>query len=550
MKRFITITLSAALMAAGCNPLDTMIDSYTTQETLDTQYSSVIRVAYAQYGYLVDGLAELDGNIAAPKSDEAVATSTSASSRYFNNGSWSAYYNPDNRYENFYKGIRAANFYLEDYSNYKERLSFRRDTLAENNRQSWLRDIQNAEYLYAEAHVAKAYYYFELLKRYGDVPLYKSVPKDKTFLPRTDYQKVAEYAVDEIDGCLEDLAPNWSSYSDWSGRFDKGAAMALKSRILLYAASPLNTEGLSDAEKSALWQKAAMAAHDIIAWGKYSLSPEYKDVFTGNTSGNSEIIMSRKSTSSNALEKENYPIGTPGGNSGITPSGNLVDAYEYIGTPDPSNPYANRDKRFYATIVYNGAEWNGRTIDISNGGTDSYTATGASRTGYYLRKYLTDALDLANGQLAAHQWVHFRYGEILLNYAEAANEAWGPDETSYVTTGTSARMALNKIRQRAGLGDVDLSKYPGSNDKEKMRNAIKAERRVELAFEDHRFWDLMRWKDHSALNTAISGVIYSNGAYTPTVVENRVFEEHMLRYPIPFSEVSKSNGVLNQNPGW
>ena len=119
--------MAALSAAAGCSTLDTMVDSYTTQETLNTQYSSVLNVAYAQYGYLVDGFEELDGNIAAAKSDEAAATSSSAAVRYFNNGSWSPYYNPDNRYENFYKGIRAANFYLEDYANYEERLSFRRD---------------------------------------------------------------------------------------------------------------------------------------------------------------------------------------------------------------------------------------------------------------------------------------------------------------------------------------------------------------------------------------------------------------------------------------
>ncbi|MBO5194820.1 MAG: RagB/SusD family nutrient uptake outer membrane protein, partial [Bacteroidales bacterium] len=228
MKRFTTIILAAAV-AAGCTPLDTMVDSYTTQETLDTQYSSVLRVAYAQYGYMVDGLSEIDGNIAAAKSDDAVATSSAAESRYFNNGSWSAYYNPDNRYEAFYKGIRAANFFLEDYADYEERLTNNRDILSEDKREQWLKDIQNATYLYAEAHVLKAYYYFELLKRYGGVPLYTSVPADKTFLPRASYQDVAEYAVAEIDQCLDDLAPDWTKYTDWAGRFDKGAAMALKS---------------------------------------------------------------------------------------------------------------------------------------------------------------------------------------------------------------------------------------------------------------------------------------------------------------------------------
>lgn len=548
MKRFITI-IFVAVLTAGCNYLDTMVDSYTTQETLDTQYSSVLRVAYAQYGYMVDGFSELDGNIAAVKSDEAVATNSSASARYFNNGSWNAYYNPDNRYENFYRGIRAANFYLENYSNYEERLSFRRDTLSSSNRENWLRDIQNAKYLYAEAHVVKAYYYFELLKRYGGVPLHKEVPTDNTFVPRATFDEVVNYAVAEIDACLPNLAPDWSSYSDWAGRFDKGAAMALKSRILLYAASPLNTEGLSATDIQTKWEAAANAAHDVIKTARYSLANEYSSLFTGNTSGNPEIILSRRSTTSNGLEKENYPIATAGGNNSITPSGNLVDAYEYIGAPT-ADPYKNRDKRFYSTIVHNGADWNGRNIDISENGSDSYKAIGASRTGYFLKKYLTDALDLTKNQTAAHHWIHFRYAEILLNYAEAANEAWGPEEGAHVSTGITAMEALNRVRNRAGLANVDLSKYTGANNKERMRNAIKAERRVELAFEDHRFWDLLRWKDVDALKQNITGVTFNGVSYTKTMVESRVFEPHMLRYPIPYTEVSKSNGVISQNQGW
>ncbi|MBO5194353.1 MAG: RagB/SusD family nutrient uptake outer membrane protein, partial [Bacteroidales bacterium] len=305
-----------------------------------------------------------------------------------------------------------------------------------------------------------------------------------------------------------------------------------------------------EAEITDLWGKAAQAAHDIIEWNRYTLEDDYGKLFVGNTSSSPEIILSRRSTSSNGLEKKNYPIGTPGGNSGVTPSDNLVKAYEYIGAQDPDNPYANRDMRFYSTIVYNGARWNGRTIDISKDGTDSYMASGASRTGYYLKKYLTDELNIANDQKAAHQWIIFRYAEILMNYAEAANEAWGPDDGGHVTTGLTARAALNRIRSRAGLGEVDLTKYAGASDKEKMRNAIKAERRVEFAFEGHRYWDLMRWKDGSVLKEPIAGVRYDGTSYQTIVVEKRVFEDHMHRYPIPFTEISKSNGIIEQNIGW
>ena len=552
MKRII-IVITTCLAFASCNVLDTAFDINTTQEQLDGQPSMVLKVGYAPYGYMVSGFSDFDNNLGSARCDEAVATSRSASVRYFNNGSWNAYNNPDNRYASFYKGIRAANYYLEYSVEYKKMLAVARDTLSDNGTAYHL-DVINAGYLRAEARVLKAYYYFELLKRYGDVPLYKSVPADATFLPRTPYAEVVEYAIKEIDDALPSLAPDWKSYASFDGRFNKGAALALKSRILLYAASPLNTEGMSDAERTAAWERAANAASDVIALGQYQLSDSYKNLFVGNTSSNKEIILSRRSSPSNNLEKANYPIATAGGNSGITPSGNLVDAYEYTGTPDPASPFAKRDPRLAFTIVTNGSTWNSRTIDISENGTDSYRNTNASRTGYYLKKYLTDDLVLTQSQTAMHHWVYFRYAEILLNYAEAANEVWGPDVAG--TCGLTAREALNMVRNRpsVALGDIDLSKFVGIDERTQMRAAVKAERRVELAFEDHRYWDLLRWKDGASLAETITGLKASvNGdkiKYEKIDVEPRVFEENMYRYPLPHEEVSKAGGVLVQNEGW
>lgn len=552
MKRII-IVITTCLAFASCNVLDTAFDINTTQEQLDGQPSMVLKVGYAPYGYMVSGFSDFDNNLGSARCDEAVATSRSASVRYFNNGSWNAYNNPDNRYASFYKGIRAANYYLEYSVEYKKMLAVARDTLSDNGTAYHL-DVINAGYLRAEARVLKAYYYFELLKRYGDVPLYKSVPADATFLPRAPYAEVVEYAIKEIDDALPSLAPDWKSYASFDGRFNKGAALALKSRILLYAASPLNTEDMSDAERTSAWERAADAASDVIALGQYQLSDSYKNLFVGNTSSNKEIILSKRSSPSNNLEKANYPIATAGGNSGITPSGNLVDAYEYTGTPDPASPFVNRDPRLAFTIVTNGSTWNSRTIDISENGTDSYRNTNASRTGYYLRKYLTDDLVLTQSQTAMHHWVYFRYAEILLNYAEAANEVWGPDVAG--TCGLTAREALNMVRNRpsVALGDIDLSKFVGIDERTRMRAAVKAERRVELAFEDHRYWDLLRWKDGASLAETITGIKASvNGdkiKYEKIDVEPRVFEENMYRYPLPHEEVSKAGGVLVQNEGW
>lgn len=549
MKKLLLILIPVLPLLSACEFLDTKVDANITQLNLDNEYRRVSEVGYAAYGYIENGLYALDNNLAAAKSDEAVQTSLTASARFFNNGSLSAYNNPDNPYSDCYRGIRAANYFLDYSTDFVKMLAHARDTISDGGNE-YRRDLVDIGRLRAEAHVLKAYYYFELIKRYGGVPLYKTVHDDNTIVPRASYDEVVEYIISEIDYAMDSLAADWVADASKDGRFTKGAARALKSRVLLYAASPLNSDG--DAQR---WIDAAFAAHDVIEMNQYSLSGDYGSLFSGNTSGNPEVIMSFRAGPSNSLERSNYPIATPGGNSGLTPSHNLVSSYEFTGPEDPTNPYVNRDPRLYATIVTNNSQWNNRTIDISADGTDASTNANASRTGYYLKKYLTDNLFLLQNQQAVHHWILFRYAEILLNYAEAANEAWGPDDGSQVSSGLTARAALNQVRQRVGLDPVDLTRYAGGDDKARMREAIKAERRVELAFEDHRYWDLLRWEDGAVLGTTIEGVhAVRTGAdtfdYVVVDVEDRVFDPKMYRYPIPYEEVGKSNGQIDQNIGW
>lgn len=550
MKKVLLILFPGLLLLSACEFLDTRIDADITQLNLDNEYRRVSEVGYAAYGYVRNGLYTLDENLAAAKSDEAVETSLSGSVKFFNNGSLSAYNNPDNPYNDCYRGIRAANYFLDYSRGFQKMLAKARDTISDEGSQ-YRRDVLDVGYLRAEAHVLKAYYYFELIKRYGGVPLYKAAHNEKTSLPRASYDEVVDYIVSEIDYALDSLTTDWTADESNDGRFTKGAAMALKSRVLLYAASPLNSEE-GDVQ---LWIDAAQAAHDVIALNMYSLSGDYGSLFRGNTSANPEVIMSLRDAPSNSPERLNYPIATPGGNSGVTPSHNLVSSYEFTGPEDPDDLFANRDPRLYHTVATNNSVWNNRTIDITTEGTDSFTKANASRTGYYLKKYLTDNLFLLQNQTAVHHWVMFRYAEILLNYAEAANEAWGPDDGSHVASGLTARNALNQVRQRVGLDPVELTRYAGGDDRERMRHAVKAERRVELAFEDHRYWDLLRWKDGDVLATTIKGVrAERKGAgvfdYVVVDVEGRVFDQKMYRYPLPYDEVAKSNGQVQQNKGW
>lgn len=535
-------------MLAGCDLLDTKIDTMMTPEMIDSDWSKLKNLGYAGYSYIRSGFYAIDGNIAAAMSDEAACTRSSSPVKLFNQGTWNQYNNPDNVYAACYKGIRAVNYFLDYSTNYREQLSHNRDTLSDGG-YAYRQSVKDIEWMRAESHVLRAWYYFELAKRYGGVPLVKAVEAPDNYdIPRSTFNEVIEYAVGEIDAVLDDLQTDWKTTdSERDGRFTKGAAMALKSRILLYAASPRNNPE-EDVEK---WKRAAEAAYDVIATGKYALDSNYRDLFLeSNSLTGSEIIMSYRSGAINDPEKANYPVGTPGGNSGVTPSQNLVEAYEWKGIPDPANPYANRDPRLGHSIVVNNSSWNGRTMEIYAAGKDDPALANASRTGYYLKKFLLENLNLAQNETRMHNWIMFRYAEILLNYAEAMNEAYGPDDDNGY--GLTARQAVDAVRGRTG---IDM---PGvlAADKEEMQARIMHERRIELAFEGHRFWDLLRWMQaETHLNRPLRGVsvqrIGDKFVYSDFEVEKRVFDaSKMYYYPIPFTEISKSDNVLNQNPNW
>ncbi|MDQ1090381.1 RagB/SusD family nutrient uptake outer membrane protein [Siphonobacter sp. SORGH_AS_1065] len=545
-------------LLVGCQKefLDTRIDTSQTQETLSSNYSTLFSYANAPYTYLRNEFAILDNNLFAPVSDEAVQTSPGSSlALLFNNGSWNALSNPDNYYSSYYSGIRAANFFLENSTDYKARLAINRDTISVNGKTNYQNDVLNIGWYRAEARVLRAWYYAELIKRYGGVPLVTRTLglQDNMNLPRASYDEVVSFIVNDLDRYKDSLQVNWktSSFTNNDGRVSKGMALALKARTLLYAASPLHNSS-GDVSK---WKAAAAAANDVLVFaagaGQYSLDNSYRDYFLkNNTLTSKETIWAIRYPANSDLERKNYPIATAGGASGITPTQDLVNAYEYKGKPDSLNPYANRDPRLALTVVTNNSSWNGRTIDQSAGGTDDMRKTNASRTGYYLKKFLADGLNLVQGQTVVHNWPVFRYADVLLMYAEAMNEAYGPDNANGYTL--TARQALNQVRSRSGVGMPDVTVTSTSD----FRSAVRRERQVELAFENHRYWDLLRWKQAgSVLNSPVKGVAVSKTGgtftYNTIVVENRVFDaSKMYLYPIPQVEINKSSGVLNQNPGW
>ena len=400
----------------------------------------------------------------------------------------------------------------------------------------------------------------ELIKRFGGVPIVETtLDKDGNpgKIPRSSYDDVVEYIVKEIDTYKDELQTNWRTHPDnlttSEGRFDLKSALAIKARVLLYAASPLNNP-TNDITK---WERAAKAAQDVISIMNYRMptSRDYFSYFQGNNAtANDESIFVLRLGVGNSLERANYPIATRGGNSGITPTENLVASYEYLrnAVPDPFNPYRGRDPRLAATIVTNGSTWNDRVIDQSPGGTDDMRNPNAGKTGYYLKKFLRDNLNLTQGATDPDVWIIFRYADILLMFAETMNEAYGANARPEGFT-MSARQALTEVRSSAStsLSTINIT------DVALFREAVKRERRVELAFEDHRYWDLLRWKDAEAvLNSPVKGVIVNkdeNGNFTYQINENageRVFQARNYRFPFSRSEIVNSGGTLKQNEGY
>ena len=571
-RNIIVALIALLLTTTGCQDfLDTKLDTFQTQEMLVTQRGTLYSLATAFYTPLRYGFTSLDGNLFCVATDEAQQTVIGGNTLIFNLGIMNSKSIPENLYKNYYEGIRASNKFLEFYAQNPNLLKLNRDTVGE--KTNYDNDKLSIGWYVAEAHIAKAYYYFELIKRYGGVPIIKSslenTSADSIYIKKTSYDDVVNYIVSEIDNNKANLQVNWktSNFATQEGRFTLGAALAIKTRVLLFAASPLN----NPTNDIAKWQRAAAAAIDLYKATGLGLGLEssYANYFKSSlTSTSKETIFGIRGGANNTPEKLNYPIATTGGGSGICPSQNLVDAYETLNgfTYDPANPYVNRDPRFAASIVYNGVTWNNRTILQATGDKDDQANANASRTGYYLKKFLTDNLNLVQGTTEQHTWPVYRYGEFLLEYAEALNQACGPDGITFTFNGTTytapitAKAALALVRKRASTSLQAVA----TTDPVVFNNAVKHERQVELAFEDYRYWDLLRWKDAEiVLNQAIQGVKITKTntgtdvapvwvyGYQKVNVSTRTFVAPTnYYYPFAYSDVVLSKNTLEQNIGY
>lgn len=456
-------------------------------------------------------------------------------------------------------------------------------------------DVMRGEALFLRAHA-----YSELLRTYGGVPILdkeSQIGQDFLSIPRSSFEETVDFIVKDCDEAASLLLTKEEMQM---GKATDAAALALKSRVLLFAASDLTADGTAESKyvgyenpnRTALWTAAQSAAKAVIDLATYQLedfgapdkeavAQNFYEFFAAKTLESPEVIWgkmySQVDGTPNAMNQWNEPGGNTGWNS-IGPSQKLVDAFEMEDGSDFSDHfqidangyyqnisgkynhesiYKNRDPRFYGTLLFDSAYWKGRPFDIRTrvtivGGVETgrsfgydtrnsdFNADNATYTGYAIRKTLDESLTTSESSINRNTniFIEFRYAEILLNYAEASIEVNNiPEATTYI----------NMIRARAGMPD-----FTGD-----ITEALRYERQIELAFENNRWYDIRRWKtltQELTDNYAISIVETTEDGdvsttWQKTMLQDRNPSESMLWIPISSTEIAKAPQLV-QNPGF
>ncbi|UCS91653.1 RagB/SusD family nutrient uptake outer membrane protein [Echinicola marina] len=485
----------------------------------------------------------------------------------FNKGEVTPVKNPEDNFLGHYKAIRKSNIFIE-------RIEGVPDGTTEYKLQ-----------LKAEARFLRALQYFELIKRYGGVPLVKRKlnNEDELNINRSSLKECVDFVLAECDEIVPDLMS--SAEGVLAGRITKGAAHALKSRMALYAASPLfnNNSPYLEGKNSELWwygnysgerwDVAAAAANDVLKWAESvgvrlitEYGPDVNYTYASTEPDNPEIILSSKFYPNMDLWREMYfqftrPSGFRGSWYGVSVPLNFIKYFqtnegEYLDWPqsgeDLDAMYTQLEPRFNQCILVNGTYWND-----DEGWVQIWTNPDGSKSkharknngGQWLRKFIPDEMTAVN-KVTNMEWPVYRLAEFYLNYAEAMNEAYGPNNSH--TYGLTAIDAVNMIRERSGLPQLS----PNISHEE-MRTAIIRERAIELYAEEHRFWDVKRWKiaeNEGVMKGDFYGLMIrpivdsEKFSFEQYVFEERFFSNKDYLYPFPSSEIFK--GYLQQNPGW
>jgi hypothetical protein len=584
---FILSILMSAIAFTACTdsyekyPVDQFTEDYVFSKT-DSMGIQASDFLNSIYSLLRNGHNGVGGDYLDAASDDAISIKQndpdvyklavgrySANSRISSNMGWSDYY----------AGIRKANILIKNIDVVPFKTTF----------VNFKGEVKPLNYtIKAEARFLRAYFYFELVKRYGGVPILgDSVYRlgDNMELPRNTFAECVDYMVNELDTIKYDLrSVSMPDPTVYAHAATIEAAMALKSRILLYAASPLFNERPITTDKDSQKPLVGYESYDIERWKRAADAAKYFiDTFgpsgkktidlAKNQMGvflsyydptvNPEIIFFRQGGNDKTVETNNGPLGFSGSSLGYgrtNPTQNLVDAFlmkdgkqrgeSTLYPYNPQNPYANRDPRLALTILYNGSNWLGKVLQTYVGGANNPTSSAEyTRTSYYMRKFMGNFSGASEYSNNYHLWVIFRYAEILLNYAEALNE-YLPSPSSDVYN------SIILLRKRVGIpaGSDKLYGLNANMTKDEMRSVIQNERRIEMAFEEQRYWDIRRWRiAEDIFKTPLRGVTIvknlSGLTYTEVNVLTANFEEKNYLYPIPYSEVIKNSKMI-QNPKW
>ena len=558
LKKLYIFALPAVLSLGSCADLEyhevSLRDEAWTYEFFNDGVKNMIWDVYAQM--YNNEMADNSTNFLAGATDEAqYALEIGAVNNYYNGG-WSTANPLSDTWDKSYTALAEIHTILEkidkiDLTEWKYN----------DNYNIWQQQLDNFPY---ELRFLRAYFYFELFKTYGDVPLVTTTLTNgqANNMQRTPADKVVKFIVDELDEIATYLPISYADepYAE-IGRATRAAAYALKARTLLYAASPLH----NPTGDKAKWAAAAEASKYVIdnakTWG-LSLS-SYSELWGDNAFFNKELIFGLGRDMDNAFEMANYPVGVENGKSGSCPTQSLVDQYEFqdngqtFGERYPgstvdltTNPYDGLDPRFALTVVKNGDEWpsNGtqkKVIETFVGGFNAAPKYGATPTGYYLRKFVDGScVTTTDNQVKRHHtWIVMRLAEFYLDFAEAAYYATG--SANDATYGMTANEAVNVLRHRS---DINMPDFTEDGDAWVLR--YERERLVELAFENHRFWDVRRWmKGEQYFKNITVATITDNGNTLTRSVKARNWDEKYNLFPIPQSEILK-NGNLTQNTGW
>lgn len=534
-------------------------------------------------GFLTTAYNEMDYDYGGYYSNALMASATDESEYAYNGNSIEDLYNgalnPTNSHATFWtsslKGIAYCNLFLDEFADEKFTNYEYNDDYAQQ-----MFKYKNMRW---EARFLRAYYYFRLVRQYNGAPLYcHNIPADDlNRLPMSSADKVFDFIKASCDSIKDSIVVDYTNLGDMAitgqietGRANQLAVLALKARAALYHASPLFNQN-NEAE---LWHQAALATKELVdsaeKQGK-ALAATYDCLWAANNytdkKATQEILFYRSVADANTLEKANFPVGLEGCNGGNCPTQDLVDAYEMQSTGkgikeegsgyDAQNPYTGRDPRFELTICHNETKrwpnWASEPIYTYQGGANALPLNGGTPTGYYLKKLLNAAVDTrpATANTMKHSWVIFRMGEAYLNYAEAVFQYFKSQGRSDAADATSAefpvsaRELASKTRLRskmkampAGMSNADFwAKYQN-------------ERRVELAFEGHRFWDVRRWKEGAKYFSKITEMHITKNedgtyTYTPKTV-NRVWDEKFNFFPIPQSDIMKNPNLDQSITGW